>query len=60
MNKEYFRFYIKVRTALYIEPIVIYNELSAVFGDEAPPLRTFQQWSKWFRNGRGDVEYEER
>lgn len=60
MNKEYFRFYIKVRTALNIEPIVIHNELSTVFGDEAPPLRTVQRWSKWFRDGREDVEDEER
>ena len=60
MDKEYFRFYIKVRTALNIEPIVIHNELSTVFGDESPPLRTVQRWSKWFRDGREDVEDEER
>jgi hypothetical protein len=56
MDKEYFRFYIKVRTALDIEPIVIHNELHSVFGDEAPPLRTVQRWSKWFRDGREDIE----
>ena len=60
MDKEYFRFYIKVRTALHVEPAVIHNELSVVFGDEAPPLRTVQRWSKWFRDGREDVEDEER
>ena len=60
MDKEYFRFYIKVRTALHVEPIVIHNELSVVFGDEAPPLRTVQRWSKWFREGREEVEDEER
>ena len=60
MNKEHFRFYIKVRTVLHVEPIVIHNELSVVFGDEAPPLRTVQRWSKWFRDGREDVEDEER
>ena len=60
MDKEYFRFYIKVRTALNIEPILIHNELSTVFGDESPPLRTVQRWSKWFRDGREDVEDEER
>ncbi|CAF1541255.1 unnamed protein product [Adineta ricciae] len=60
MDKEYFRFYIKVRTALHIDPIVIHNELNTVFGDETPPLRTVQQWSKWFRDGREDVEDEER
>ena len=40
MNKEHFRFYIKVRTALDIEPIIIHNELNTVLGDEAPTLRT--------------------
>ncbi|CAF3770829.1 unnamed protein product [Rotaria sordida] len=60
MDKEYFRFYIKVRTALYIEPIVIHNELRIVFGDEAPSLTTVQTWSKWFREGRVEVEDEER
>ncbi|CAF4337010.1 unnamed protein product, partial [Rotaria sordida] len=60
MDKEYFRFYIKVRTAFHIEPIVIRNELRTIFGDEAPPLRTVQRWSKWFREGREEVEDEER
>ena len=60
MNKEHFRFYIKVRTALDIEPIVIHNELNTVFGDEAPTLRTVQRWSKCFREGREEVEDEER
>jgi hypothetical protein len=43
MDKEYFRFYIEVRTALHIEPIIIHNELYTVFGDEALPLRTVQR-----------------
>lgn len=60
MDKEHFRFYIKVRTALDIQPIVIHNELCTVFGHEAPPLRTVQRWSKWFREGREAVEDEER
>ncbi|CAF5038321.1 unnamed protein product, partial [Rotaria sp. Silwood1] len=60
MDKEYFRFYIKVRTALHIEPIAIHNELHTVFGDEAPPRSTVQRWSKWFRDGREQVEDEER
>ncbi|CAF1480766.1 unnamed protein product [Rotaria sordida] len=47
MEKEYFRFYIKVRTVLHIEPIAIHNELHTVLGDEAPRLRTVQRWSKW-------------
>ncbi|CAF0904142.1 unnamed protein product [Rotaria sordida] len=60
MDKEHFRFYIKVRTALHIEPIVIYNELYTVFVDEVPLLRTVQRWSKRFREGREEVEDEER
>lgn len=60
MDKEHFRFYIEVCTALNIEPIVIHNELYSVFGDQAPPLRTVQRWSKWFREGRQEVEDEAR
>ena len=55
MDKEHFRFYIKVRTALHTESKVILNELTSVFGDAAPPLRTVQRWSKWFRDGREEV-----
>ena len=33
MDKEYFRFYIKVRTSLHIGPIVIHNEFGTLFGD---------------------------
>jgi hypothetical protein len=60
MDKEHVRFYIKVRTALNIPPIVIYNELHTVFGDQAPLLRTVQRWSKAFLEGREEVEDEER
>jgi histone-lysine N-methyltransferase SETMAR len=60
MDKEHVRFYIKVRTALDIQPIVIYNELHTVFGDQAPFLRTVQRWSKAFLEGREEVEDEQR
>jgi [histone H3]-lysine36 N-dimethyltransferase SETMAR len=60
MDKEHFRFYIKVRTALHIQPTDIHNELHTVFGDQAPLLRTVQRWSKSFREGREEVEDEER
>ena len=60
MNKENFRFYIKVRTALGIQPTTIYDELSAVFGDEAPSFRSVARWSKWFREGREEIEDEAR
>ncbi|CAF4004900.1 unnamed protein product [Rotaria sordida] len=57
MDKEYFRFYIKVRTALHIGPIAIHNELHTVFGDEAPSLRTVQRGSKWFHDVTGDESW---
>ncbi|CAF4111884.1 unnamed protein product [Rotaria sp. Silwood2] len=60
MNKENFRFYIKVRTALNIPARIIYDELCSVFDDQAPALRTVEWWSKLFREGREDVEDEER
>jgi hypothetical protein len=56
MNKENFRFYIKVRTALNIQPKLIYDELYSVFGDQAPPYSTVTRWSKWFREGREEIE----
>jgi len=60
MNKENFRFYIKVRTALNIPARIIYDELCSVFGDQAPALRTVEWRSNLFREGREDVEDEER
>ncbi|CAF4375665.1 unnamed protein product, partial [Rotaria sp. Silwood2] len=60
MNKENFRFYIKVRTALNIPARIIYDELCPVCGDQAHALRTVEWWSKLFREGREDAEDEER
>ena len=60
MSKENFRFYVKVRTALNLQARAIYEELHSVFGDEAPPLRTVERWTKWFREGREEVEDEAR
>ncbi|CAF1593751.1 unnamed protein product, partial [Didymodactylos carnosus] len=51
MNKENFRFYIKVCTALHIELKAIRDELYSVFGDEAPSHSTVVRWSKRFREG---------
>ena len=56
MNKENFRFYIKVRTALDIQPTIIHDELYTVFNDEAPSFRTVARWSQWFREGREEIE----
>ncbi|CAF1664481.1 unnamed protein product [Adineta ricciae] len=60
MDKENFRFYIKERTALDVQPTIIHNELCTVFDDEAPSFRTVARWSKWFREGRQDIEDETR
>ncbi|CAF4048827.1 unnamed protein product [Rotaria sordida] len=60
MGKENFRFYIKVRTALNVEAITICDELRTVFGDEAPSYRTIARWAQWFREGRKEIEDEER
>ncbi len=48
MNKERFRFYIKVRTALHIQPIVIHNELYSVFGDGALLSELFKDGQNGF------------
>lgn len=60
MNKENFRFYIKVRTALDIPATVIHDELYSVHGDQAPSFRTVKRWNKWFREGREELEDEPR
>lgn len=60
MSTENFRFYIKMRTELDIPPSTIHNELSSVYGDQAPSLRTVQRQSKFFREGREKLEDEAR
>lgn len=60
MEKENFRFYIKVRTALNIRPTIIHDELRNVFGDQAPSFSTVARWSQWFRDGREEIEDEPR
>ena len=60
MTTENFRFYIKVLTALHIQARIIHDELYAVYGDEAPSLRTVERWSMLFREGREEVEDEAR
>ena len=55
MNNENFRFYIKVCTALSIQPKLIHDELYSVFGDQGPSYNTVTKWSRWFREGREDI-----
>ena len=38
LDKDNFRFHIKVCTVLYIQTIIIHDELCTVFVDEAPFL----------------------
>lgn len=42
MEKEYFRFYIRMSTVLDFEPIVIDNESYTVFGDAYVATRLFR------------------
>ena len=60
MDKEDFRFYIKVRTALNIQPTIIRDELCTIFGDEAPSFRTVAKWSKYFHEGGEEIDDETR
>ncbi|CAF4151546.1 unnamed protein product [Rotaria sordida] len=60
MNKENFRFYIKVRTALNIQAKDIHEELCFVCGDETPSLKTIEEWSTCFRENREEAEDEVR
>ncbi|CAF5061737.1 unnamed protein product, partial [Rotaria sp. Silwood1] len=60
MNKENFRYYIKIRTALNIPASIIYDELYSVHGDQAPSYRTVSRCVQWFREGREEIEDEAR
>ena len=60
MNKEQTRAYIKLRTALSMQPKSIYDELRTVLGEEAPAYSTVRKWSRYFREGREEVEDEPR
>ncbi|CAF4081249.1 unnamed protein product, partial [Rotaria sordida] len=49
------------RTALnIIQSTTIYDKLCTAFGDEASSFRTFARWTQWFREGREEIEDEER
>jgi hypothetical protein len=43
-------------TALSIQPKLIYDELHSIFGDQATPYSKVTRWSKWFREGREEIE----
>lgn len=52
MEKENVRFYIKVRHALGIDALTIYEELRSYAGEMAPSHSTVKRWCKLFRRGR--------
>ena len=60
MNKEHIRAYIKVRTALNMQPKSIFDDLCTALRDQAPSYNTVVRWSKLFREGREEVEDEPR
>ncbi|CAF3340222.1 unnamed protein product, partial [Rotaria socialis] len=60
MNKEQIRAYIKLRTALNMQPKSIFDELCTALRDQAPSYNTVVRWSKLCREGREEVEDEPR
>ncbi|CAF2260734.1 unnamed protein product [Rotaria magnacalcarata] len=60
MNKEQIRAYIKVRTALNMQPKSIFDDLCTALRDQAPSYNTVVRWSKLCRDGREEVEDEPR
>ncbi|CAF3408292.1 unnamed protein product [Rotaria socialis] len=60
MNKEQIRAYIKLRTALNMQPKSIFDELCTALRDQAPSCNTVVRWSKLCREGREEVEDEPR
>ena len=55
MDKEFDRYYIKIRTHLGIDAKTIHEELATAKGSDAPPYRTVARWTQLFREGREDV-----
>ncbi|CAF4770838.1 unnamed protein product [Rotaria socialis] len=60
MNKEQIRAYIKVRTALNMQPKSIFDDLCTALRGQAPSYNTVVRWSKLCREGREEVEDEPR
>lgn len=56
MEKENIRFYIKVRFALGVDALTIYNELKTYAGELGPSHSTVKRWCKLFRRGRELLE----
>jgi hypothetical protein len=60
MEKEFNRYYIKIRCKLGVTPIDIHKELLLALGDSAPSYRTVARWASEFNNGREDVKDDSR
>jgi len=56
MEKEPYRFYIKVRTLLGTPATEIHEDLTTVFGAQSISYSTVQKWSKFFRDGNIEIE----
>ncbi|CAF3739106.1 unnamed protein product, partial [Rotaria sp. Silwood1] len=49
LSEKYFRFYVRVRTALNIDPDIIHHELHLIFGNNAPSKIIIDQWSDYYK-----------
>lgn len=56
MEKEYNRYYIKIRAKLGVAAVNIHNELVLALGDSAPSYRTVTRWVSEFESGREEVK----
>jgi [histone H3]-lysine36 N-dimethyltransferase SETMAR len=60
MEKEFNRYYIKIRSKLGIKPVAIHQELVVALGDDAPHYTTVTRWVNEFNEGRESVEDRDR
>ena len=56
MDNECFRFYIKTEFKLGIKPIEIFNNLKAVYNDQAPSYSTVARWVAVFKDGKESIK----
>jgi len=56
MENVNFRFYIKTQYKLGKQAIEIFNQLKAVYNDQAPSYATVARWVALFKNGRESIE----
>ena len=56
MENVNFRFYIKTQYKLGKQAIEIFNQLKAVYNDQAPSYATVARWVTLFKNGRESIE----